>query len=113
VLLDWLPWSHTLGGNHDTHLGAHQRWEALGRRRPSVPGRVERTVRNLSDARPTVYLNVPAGFAALLPHLEREPAAARAFLDLLRLGFFAAAALPQQLRDRLHRLATGQAPRCR
>jgi feruloyl-CoA synthase len=70
-----------------------------------VPGLVERTVRNLADARPTVYLNVPAGYAALLPHLERDPAAARAFLDRLRLGFFAAAALPQQLWDRLEKLA--------
>jgi feruloyl-CoA synthase len=70
-----------------------------------VPGLVERTVRNLSEARPTVYLNVPAGYAALLPHLERDPAAARAFLSRLRLGFFAAAALPQQLWDRLQKLS--------
>jgi feruloyl-CoA synthase len=67
---------------------------------------VERTVRNLADARPTIYLNVPAGYAALLPHLERDPAAAAAFLDRLRLGFFAAAALPQQLWDRLAKLAS-------
>jgi feruloyl-CoA synthase len=70
-----------------------------------VPGLVERTVRNLSDARPTIYLNVPAGYAALLPHLERDEAAAQAFLSRLRLGFFAAAALPQQLWDRLQELS--------
>ena len=106
VLLDWLPWSHTFGGNHDTNLvlsNGGTLWIDDGR---PVPGMVERTVRNLSDARPTVYLNVPAGYAALLPYLERDPAAAGAFLDRLRLGFFAAAALPQQLWDRLAKLAS-------
>jgi feruloyl-CoA synthase len=106
VLLDWLPWSHTFGGNHDTNLvltNGGTLWIDDGR---PAPGLVERTVRNLADARPTVYLNVPAGYAALLPHLERDPAAAAAFLDLLRLGLFAAAALPQQLWDRLAKLAS-------
>jgi feruloyl-CoA synthase len=106
VLLDWLPWSHTFGGNHDLGLvlgNGGTLWIDDGRPAPQL---VERTVRNLADARPTVYLNVPAGYAALLPHLERDPAAARAFLDRLRLGFFAAAALPQQLWTRLEKLAS-------
>ena len=106
VLLDWLPWSHTFGGNHDTNMvlgNGGTLWIDDGR---PVPGMVERTVRNLAEARPTIYLNVPAGYAALLPHLERDPAAAAAFLDRLRLGFFAAAALPQQLWDRLAKLAS-------
>jgi feruloyl-CoA synthase len=105
VLLDWLPWSHTFGGNHDTNMvltNGGTLWIDDGR---PVPGLVERTVRNLADARPTIYLNVPAGYAALLPHLERDAAAAEAFLSRLRLGFFAAAALPQQLWDRLQKLS--------
>jgi feruloyl-CoA synthase len=105
VLLDWLPWSHTFGGNHDTHMvlaNGGTLWLDDGR---PAPGLVERTVRNLADARPTIYLNVPAGYAALLPYLERDPAAAQAFLSRLRLGFFAAAALPQQLWDRLQKLS--------
>jgi feruloyl-CoA synthase len=105
VLLDWLPWSHCFGGNHDLNLvltNGGTLWIDDGR---PAPGLVERTVRNLADARPTMYFNVPAGYAALLPHLERDRAAARAFLDRLRLGFFAAAALPQQLWDRIEKLA--------
>ncbi|SDD30442.1 feruloyl-CoA synthase [Geodermatophilus telluris] len=105
VLLDWLPWSHTFGGNHDLNMvlaNGGTMWIDDGRPAPALVGR---TVRNLTDARPTLYLNVPAGYAALLPHLERDPAAARAFLERLRLGFFAAAALPQQLWDRLEKLA--------
>ena len=105
ALLDWLPWSHTFGGNHDMNLvlaNGGTLWIDDGR---PAPGLVERTVRNLADARPTIYLNVPAGYAALLPFLERDPAAAKAFLSRLRLGFFAAAALPQQLWDRLQKLS--------
>ncbi|GEL17277.1 feruloyl-CoA synthase [Pseudonocardia asaccharolytica] len=105
VLLDWLPWSHTFGGNHNLNMvltGGGTLWIDDGRPAPAL---IERTVRNLADARPTTYFNVPAGHAALLPHLERDPAAARAFFERLRLGFFAAAALPQQMWDRLSRLA--------
>ena len=107
VLLDWLPWSHTFGGNFCLGLvltRGGSLWIDDGRPAPPLIGR---TVCNLADVRPTVYLNVPAGYAALLPHLERDPAAARAFLDRLRIGFFAAAALPQQLWDRLTALAAG------
>src|SRR3954454_2989585 len=105
VLLDWLPWSHTFGGNHNmnmvlTHGGSL--WIDDGRPAPALIGR---TARNLPDVRPTLYFNVPAGYAALLPLLEDDAALARAFLDRLRLGFFAAAALPQQLWDRLEKLS--------
>ena len=105
VLLDWLPWSHTFGGNFClgmvlTHGGSM--WIDDGR---PVPALIGRTLRNLADVHPTVYLNVPAGWAALVPHLERDPAAAAAFFDRLRVGFFAAAALPQQLWDRIEELA--------
>ncbi|TQN42662.1 trans-feruloyl-CoA synthase [Blastococcus colisei] len=105
VLLDWLPWSHTFGGNHDLNMvlaNGGTLWIDDGR---PAPGLVGRTVRNLADARPTVYFNVPAGYAALLPELERDATAAQAFFSRLRLGFFAAAALPQQLWDRITRLA--------
>ncbi|HEU0104254.1 MAG TPA: feruloyl-CoA synthase [Mycobacteriales bacterium] len=105
VLLDWLPWSHTFGGSHDLGLvlaNGGTMWIDDGR---PVPALVGRTVANLADVSPTLYFNVPAGYAALLPLLERDPVAAKAFLARLRFAFFAAAALPQQLWDRLEALA--------
>ena len=105
VLLDWLPWSHTFGGNHNLGMvlvnGGTLHVDD-GRPAPALVGR---TARNLLDVRPTLYFNVPAGYALLLPELEGDPEVARAFLDRLRLAFFAAAALPQQLWDRLGALA--------
>src|SRR5207237_5391488 len=59
------------------------------------------TVRNLQELSPTIYLNVPAGYAALLPFLESDPALARTFFARLRLIFYAGAALPQDLWERL------------
>jgi feruloyl-CoA synthase len=58
-------------------------------------------VRNLSEVSPTIYFNVPAGFAALLPYLEKDAAFARSFFADLRLILYAGAALPQDLWVRL------------
>jgi feruloyl-CoA synthase len=105
VLLDWLPWSHTFGGSFCLNMVltyGGELWIDDGRPAPALVGR---TVRNLADVHPTAYFNVPAGWAALVPHLERDPVAAAAFFDRLRIGFFAAAALPQQLWDRIQKLA--------
>src|SRR3954454_9073591 len=113
VLLDWLPWSHTFGGNHNMNLVlTHGGRLRIDDGRPAPP-LIGRTARNLADVRPTLYFNVPAGYAALLPLLESDPDTARAFLARLRLGFFAAAALPQQLWDRLEELSAEHGGRMR
>ncbi|WP_024794126.1 feruloyl-CoA synthase [Tomitella biformata] len=105
ILLDWLPWSHTFGGNHNLNLvltNGGSLWIDDGR--PSASG-ITQTVANLADVQPTIYFNVPAGYAALIPILERDDAVAALFFKNLRLGFFAAAALPQSLWERLTALA--------
>ena len=60
---------------------------------------------NLTDVPPTVYFNVPAGYAQLVPALEADPVFAARFFSRLRLLFNAGAALPGRLRDRLGELA--------
>jgi feruloyl-CoA synthase len=101
VLLDWLPWHHTFGGNHDFNLALRhggEFWIDDGR---PAPGLIERTAANLRDVSPTVYFNVPAGFAALLPFLESDPALAESFFRRLKLILYAGAALPPDLWARL------------
>ncbi|TDD81544.1 feruloyl-CoA synthase [Actinomadura darangshiensis] len=105
VLLDWLPWSHTFGGNHNAGLAiANGGSLYVDDGRPG-PDLVRRTVRNLADVRPTVYFNVPAGYASLLPHLEADAEFAAAFFSRMRYVFFAAAALPQQVWDGIAKVA--------
>jgi feruloyl-CoA synthase len=111
VLLDWLPWNHTFGANHNFNLVLrHAGTLFIDNGRP-LPGLIEATVRNVAEVSPTIYFNVPAGYAALLPFLERDPALARSFFDKLRLLFYAGAALPQDLWERLEAVslrATGE-----
>jgi feruloyl-CoA synthase len=101
TLLDWLPWNHTFGANHNFNLVLrHAGSLYIDGGRP-VPGLIEQTVKNLGEVSPTIYFNVPAGYAALLPFLERDEAFARTFFAKLRLIFYAGAALPQDLWTRL------------
>ncbi|GAP37237.1 feruloyl-CoA synthase [Piscinibacter sakaiensis] len=105
VLVDWLPWSHTFGGNHNLHLAlANGGLLFIDDGRPA-PGLVERTVRNLRELRPTLYFNVPRGYDMLLPFLEGDAAFAREFFERLRLAFYAGAALPQSSWERLEAVA--------
>jgi feruloyl-CoA synthase len=101
VLVDWLPWNHTFGGNHNFNLAMRHAGTLYIDGGKPLPALVGETVRNLGEISPTVYFNVPAGYAALLPHLERDEALARAFFKRLRLIFYAGAALPQDLWERL------------
>jgi feruloyl-CoA synthase len=105
VLVDWMPWNHTFGGNHDINMVLrHAGTLYIDAGRP-VPTLLGETLRNLREVSPTIYLSVPAGYAALLPHLETDETLARSFFARLRLIFYAGAALPQDLWTRLDALA--------
>ena len=105
VLVDWLPWSHTFGGNHNLNMVlCHGGRLVIDEGRPA-PGLIEKSVRNLCEMQPTVYFNVPRGLDLLLPHLEADSSLAGAFFSRLRVVFYAGAALPQATWDRLQALA--------
>jgi feruloyl-CoA synthase len=111
VLVDWLPWSHTFGGNHNLgQVLAFGGTLHIDDGKP-VPALFDRTVAALRDVAPTVYYNVPAGYALLAPRLEADRALAETFFSQLRFMFYAAAALPQGLWDRLRALADAVADR--
>ena len=105
VVLDWLPWSHTFGGNHNFNLvlrNGGALWIDEGR---PAPGLVEKSVKNLLEVKPTLYFNVPRGFDMLLPFLEKDEALAREFFARLRMVFYAGAALAQSSWERLEAVA--------
>jgi feruloyl-CoA synthase len=112
VIVDWLPWSHTFGGNHNMNMMLTRGGTIYVDAGRPAPGIFAQTIANLSDVPPTIYFNVPAGYAQLVPVLESDPAFAARFFSRLRLIFNAAAALPAPLRSRLEELAarsTGRA----
>jgi feruloyl-CoA synthase len=105
VLIDWLPWNHTFGGNHNVNLALAQAGTLYIDAGRPAPGLIEHTVRNLSEVSPTIYFNVPAGYGLLLPYLEKDEQLARSFFAELKLIFYAGAALSQDLWDRLEALS--------
>jgi feruloyl-CoA synthase len=106
VMVDWLPWSHTFGGNHNVNMALTSGGTLYVDGGRPVPGLFAQTVANLADVPPTIYFNVPAGYAQLVPALEADPEFAGRFFSRLRLMFNAAAALPPALRERLVAVAT-------
>jgi feruloyl-CoA synthase len=105
ILVDWLPWHHTFGGNHNLGITLYNGGTLyLDEGRP-MPGAFEESVRNLREIAPTTYFNVPKGYEELVKALGRDRGLAQHFFSRLRVLFYAAAALPQHVADELQRIA--------
>lgn len=105
LLVDWLPWNHTFGTNFNfgqtLRLGGTLYIDA-GR---PVPGKFQSTLKNLREFQQHVLYNVPRGYDMLVPELEADDDFARHVFGKLQVIFYAGAALPQNLWDRLDALA--------
>jgi feruloyl-CoA synthase len=111
VIVDWLPWSHTFGGNHNFNLVLRNGGTLYIDGGKPAPGLIETTVRNLREVPSTFHFNVPRGYEMLIPHLERDEVLREVFFRDLDAIFYAAAALPQPLWEKLEDLsilATGR-----
>jgi feruloyl-CoA synthase len=95
VLVDWLPWHHTAGGNHNIGIALYNGGTLYIDEGRPLPGLIEKTVRNLREIGPTIYFNVPRGYEALLPYLREDETLRRTFFGRLGLMQYAAAVLPQ------------------
>ena len=105
VLLDWLPWSHTFGGNHNMNLVLrHGGTMYIDDGRP-LPQLIGRTLQHLREVQPTVYFNVPKGYDMMLPALEADAGLARRFFSRLRMVFYAGAGMPETTWRRLEAVA--------
>ena len=105
VILDWLPWNHTFGGNHNFNMMLINGGSLYIDNGKPIPGLIERTVCNLKEISPTIYFNVPRGYDMLVPYLERDGEARDGLFRELDMLFYAAASLPQYLWDRLEALS--------
>lgn len=105
VFMDWLPWNHTFGGNHNFGLTLYNGGSLfIDEGKPSANG-IETTIQNLREISPTAYFNVPKGFEMLIPYLEREPDLRENFFKNLNILFYAGASLAQPVWNKLEELA--------
>ncbi|MGD9954122.1 MAG: feruloyl-CoA synthase [Burkholderiales bacterium] len=108
TLVDWLPWNHTFGGNFCFNMMLRNGGTLFIDGGKPAPGLIETTARNLKEISPTVYFNVPRGFDLLLPFLEKDADLRKSFFRDLDVLFYAAAALPQNLWERLEAMAQAE-----
>ncbi|NIB43461.1 feruloyl-CoA synthase [Pseudomaricurvus alkylphenolicus] len=104
VLLDWLPWHHTFGGNHNFNMVLRNGASLYIDDGKPTPEGIVQTLENLKTVSPTISFNVAMGYDLLATALEQDADAARRFFRELRLIFFAAAALPESIWKRLEAL---------
>ena len=105
VVVDWLPWSHTFGSNHNFNMVLTCGGSLyIDEGNPTPPG-VPKTVRNLREIAPTIYFNVPKGYEALVAHFRADETLRRNFFSRLKVLFYAGAGLNQTTWDELTQLA--------
>jgi feruloyl-CoA synthase len=102
VLVDWLPWNHTFGGNHNFGLTLYNGGTLYIDDGKPVPALIAETLRNLREIAPTVYFNVPTGFEAIANAMKVDAVLRRNLLSRVRMFFYAGAALAQPVWDALH-----------
>jgi feruloyl-CoA synthase len=105
VLVDWLPWNHTAGSNHNLGLVLYHGGTLYIDEGKPVAGLIESTVRNLREIAPTIYISVPRGYEALLPFLREDAVLRKTFFSRLGLLQYAAAVLPQPIWQAYEELA--------
>jgi feruloyl-CoA synthase len=105
VILDWLPWSHTFGANHNFNLVLRNGGALYIDGGKPAPGLFATSLANLRIVMPTVYFNVPRGFDMLIAALRGDEELCRRFFSEVKFAFYAGAALPQNLWDALEQLS--------
>jgi feruloyl-CoA synthase len=101
VLVDWLPWNHTFGGNHNFGMVLfHGGTMYIDDGKPT-PALMGETLGNLREIAPTVYFNVPTGFEAIANAMQTDDVLRRNFLSRVKMFFYSGAALAQPIWDSL------------
>ena len=102
VLVDWLPWNHTFGGNHNFGLTLYNGGTLYIDDGKPVPALIGETLRNLREIAPTVYFNVPTGFETIASAMQTDAVLRKTLLSRVKMFFYAGAALAQPVWDSLH-----------
>jgi feruloyl-CoA synthase len=108
VLLDWLPWHHTFGGNHNFGIALTNGGTLYIDDGRPVPAGFAESLRNLREVATSIHFNVPRGFEEVVHHLRQDAALRRHFFSRLHMMFYSAAGLPQHIWDELDRMALAE-----
>ena len=101
VLVDWLPWNHTFGGNHNVGIVLYNGGTLYIDEGKPTPKGIAETLRNLREIAPTVYFNVPKGFEEIASAMDHDPLLRRTLFSRVQAFMFAGAGLSQAVWDRL------------
>ena len=102
VLVDWLPWNHTFGGNHNFGMVVFHGGTLYIDDGKPTPALMHETLRNLREIAPTVYFNVPTGFEAIAGAMKTDDLLRKTLLSRVQMFFYAGAALAQPIWDSLY-----------
>jgi feruloyl-CoA synthase len=102
VLVDWLPWNHTFGGNHNFGLVIYNGGTMYIDDGKPTSSLIGETIRNLRELSPTVYFNVPTGFELIANAMKSDPLLRQSLLSKVRMFFYAGASLAQPIWDSLY-----------
>ena len=102
VLVDWLPWNHTFGGNHNFGMIVYHGGTMYIDDGKPTPALINETLRNLREIAPTVYFNVPTGFEAIANAMTTDDLLRKTLLSRVQMFFYAGAALAQPIWDSLY-----------
>jgi len=102
VLVDWLPWNHTFGGNHNFGMVLFHGGTLYIDDGKPTPALMHETLRNLREISPTVYFNVPTGFEAIANAMPKDDVLRKTLLKRVKMFFYAGAALAQPIWDSLY-----------
>lgn len=105
VLLDWLPWNHTFGGNHNFGLVLYNGGTLYINDGKPTPALAARTIRNLADVAPTIYFDVPKGYEIVIAALKADSQLREKFFSRLRMLFYSGAGLSRNIWNDLRALS--------
>ena len=103
--IDWMPWHHVAGGNHNFGITLYNGGSFYIDEGNPTPQGVEKTIENLRHISPTFYCSVPKGFEYLVHYLQRDTALCETFFKDLKMFFYAGSSMSQHVWDALEQLA--------
>jgi len=101
VLVDWLPWNHTFGGNHNVGIALYNGGTLYIDDGKPTPKAIGETLRNLREISPTVYFNVPKGFEEIATAMDTDEVLRARLFAKCKAFMFAGAGLSQAVWDKL------------